>query len=249
MTERFGLLDEISYSQLKEVIKRYNSEPAFKEPNGDPLYLETIKKRNVWDNLDRINVDDIINVVLNFLNKWKCRLSYRCAPELQKALQETHILFQLLKDEKLKIENVNFDEIVGTTGKSVKKIIKEIFNTISIVKAGRKTVGFTATTKIMHMIIPNLFVMCDEKIREEYGCAGNSEGHLNFLCRMQKATQRIVREKTKVEICKELHHGDRGFTKILDEYNYYTITWQQQKHTRTQNAKSIYELHRMFISH
>jgi hypothetical protein len=44
---------------------------------------------------------------------------------------------------------------------------------------------------------------------------------------MQKATQRIVKEKTKVEICKELHHGDRDFTKILDEYNYYTMTWQK----------------------
>ena len=226
MAEKLGLLDEISYSQLRDTIIRYNSEPSFQEPNGDPLYLETIKKRDVWNSLDKISLDDVINIVLGFLNKWKCRLSYDCASELRTALQKTSNLFQLLKQEKTEIQTVDFSKMVGTSDKSVKKIMKEIFDVLSKVRAGRKTVGFTATTKIMHMVIPNLFVMCDKKIRKKYGCAGNSEGYLNFLHRMQKATQRMTEEKTKVEICEELHHGDRSFTKILDEYNYYTITWQ-----------------------
>lgn len=168
-------------------------------------------------------------VVLNFLNKWACRIPYGCASELQRALQKTHTPFQLLKHKKLEIETVNFDEIIGSNGKSAKDIIKEIFDTPSKVKAGRKTVGFTATTKIMHMVIPDLFVMCDENIREEYGCIGNSEGYLNFLRRMQKSAQKTIKEKTKVEICRELHNCDRDLTKILDEYNYYTITWQLRK--------------------
>lgn len=227
MTERLELLDEISYSRLRDAIKRYNSEPSFQEPNGDPLYLETIKKREAWDNLDEISLDDVIKVVLGFLNKWKCRLSYDCASELRTALQKTSNLFQLLTHEKADIQTVDFGKMVGTSGKNVKVIIKEIFDILSKVRADRKTVGFTATTKIIHMVAPNLFVMCDEKIREEYGCAGNSEGYLNFLHRMQKATQRLTEEKTKVEICEELHYSDRDFTKILDEYNYYTITWQK----------------------
>ena len=230
MTEKFGLLDEISYSQLRDAIRRYNSEPSFQEPNGDPLYLETIKKRDVWDAFDEISLDNVINVVLGFLNKWKCRISYACASELRTALQKTSNLIHLLKDERTEIQTVDFDKTVGTSGKSVKKIIREIFDVLSKVRAGRKTVGFTATTKIMHMGFPNLFVMCDEKIREKYGCAGNREGYLNFMRRMQKATRRLTEEKTKVEICEELHHSDRDFTKILDEYNYYTITWQNSVH-------------------
>lgn len=225
MTKRLELLDEISYSQLRDAIRRYNSEPSFQVPNGDPLYLETIKKRNVWDTLAKISLDDVVNVVLGFLNKWKCRLSYDCASELRTALQKTSNLFQLLKHEKTEMQTVDFGKMVGTSGKSVREIIKEIFDVLSKVRADKKTVGFTATTKIMHMVIPVLFVMCDEKIREKYGCAGNSEGYLNFLQRMQKATQRLTEDKTKVEICEELHSGDRDFTKILDEYNYYTITW------------------------
>ena len=229
MTEKFGLLDEISYSQLEDVIGKYNSEPSFQQQNGDPLYLETIKKRSIWDDLVKISLDDLKDVVLNFLNKWACRISYGCASQLQTALQKTHPPFQLLRYKKLEIETVNLDEIIESNGKNVKDIIKEIFDTLSKVKAGRRTVGFTATTKIMHMIIPNLFVMCDENIREAYGCTGNSEGYLNFLCRMQKATQKIIKEKTKVEICEKLHNGDRDLTKILDQYNYYTITWQLRK--------------------
>jgi len=112
----------------------------------------------------------------------------------------------------------------GVTPFRIGDIIKKIFDTLS------EVVGFTATTKIMHMVLPELFVMCDEKIRESYGCAGNSEGYLNFLWRMQESARKFIEEKTKLEICKELHNGDRSLTRILDEYNYYTITWQQREH-------------------
>jgi len=129
----------------------------------------------------------------------------------------------------MKLETVNFDKIIKDDGKTVKDTIKEIFEILSTIKVGKKNVGFTATTKIMHMVIPDLFVMCDGSIRKAYGCEGNSEGYLNFLYRMQKAAQKLIAEKRKAEICKELHNGDRNLTKIMDEYNYYTITWQLRK--------------------
>lgn len=220
----FELLDKINYSQLKGVIDKFNSDPDFKWENGDPLYLETIKKRNVWENLDKISLDDTKDVVLDFLNKWKCRIGYECVPKLQEALIKTHNLFELLKDEKL--EDTDFEKTV--TGAKIKDLIKQIFDILSRVRAGRRTIGFTGTTKIMHMVIPELFIMCDEEIRKAHGCEGNSEGYLNFLCRMQKDAQRFIKEKNKTEICQELHSGDRTFTKILDEYNYYTITFQKR---------------------
>lgn len=139
-------------------------------------------------------MDDVKDVVLNFVNKWRCRIPYVCASELHRVLHKTHILFQLLKEENLQIESIDFDRMLRRRGKSVKNIIRDIFDSISKVKAGRRIVGFTATTKIMHMIIPDLFVMCDG-ISEKHGCAGNKEGYLNFLWRMQKATRIIIREK------------------------------------------------------
>lgn len=45
----FPLLDEIGYSELKAVIEKYKPEPSFQSPSGDPLYLEMIEKRNVWE--------------------------------------------------------------------------------------------------------------------------------------------------------------------------------------------------------
>lgn len=219
------LLDEIDLFQLKDVIERYNSEPSFKVSSGDPLYLETVEKRSVWENLDKISREDVNKIVLNFLNKWKCRIPYKCAPRLQMALQKTHTLFSILKDEKL--EALDFCRVT-VTGDRIKDVIKQIFVVLSKVKVNRKTIGFTATTKIMHMVLPDLFVMCDENIRRAYGCEGNSEGYFNFLRRMQKSAQGLIKEKPKAEICKELHKGDRSLNKILDEYNYYTITWQQR---------------------
>ena len=225
MTEKFPLLDEIDYSQLKNVIEKYNSESSFQQPDGDPLYLEMIGRRDIWESLNAISLNQVINIVLKFLNKWKCRIPYDCARKLQLALREAHELFQLLKN--MKLETVNFDETI-VEGKKVKDIIKDIFDVVSSVKAGKRTLGFTATTKIMHMVVPDLFVMCDEYIREEYGCAANSEGYLIFLSRMQKSIQRLIRERPKNVICQELHNERRSLTKILDEYNYYTITWQKR---------------------
>jgi len=226
MARKFSLLDEADYFQLKNVIEKYNSEPSFQQPDGDPLYLKTIRKRDIWEKLDVITLKQVRETVLDFLNKWKCRISYDCAEKLQEALKQTHELFQLLRD--MKLETVYFNEAI-TGEKRVKDVIKEIFDKISSVKAGKRTIGFTATTKIMHMVVPELFVMCDEYIREEYGCAANSEGYLVFLSRMQKSVQRLIKEKPKDEICKELHNDQRSLTKILDEYNYYTITWQKRR--------------------
>ncbi len=216
------LLDEINLEELFNVIKtKYIPANTF---NGDFKYLNFfLKRRDVWDNLDRISVEDVDCIVLRFLNEWKCRIPYSCNKTLQKALQTSHDKFELIRSENLK--SIEFEKIIKHDGRNVKigNLVEEIFNTLSSVRAGRRTVGYTATTKIMHMVMPELFVMCDKAIREGYGIGDNSRSYLNFLIRMQNATKKFMKE-TEFQLYKKLHNDERSFIKVLDEYNYAVLT-------------------------
>ena len=55
------------------------------------LYKDTLKRRDVWDNLAQIDTQKTECIVLNFLNAWKCRVSYDCSGELAIALKDSAI--------------------------------------------------------------------------------------------------------------------------------------------------------------
>jgi hypothetical protein len=84
------------------------------------------------------------------------------------------------------IEGANLLAPINVEGKTLRilKLIEKTFDVIQQVRVGRRTIGFTTTSKILHMSIPKFFVMCDEKIRKTYGCEGYATGYRNFVLRM-----------------------------------------------------------------
>ncbi|MDO8528624.1 MAG: hypothetical protein Q7S06_01895 [Nanoarchaeota archaeon] len=87
------------------------------------------------------------------------------------------------------------------------KIIK-IYDTLS------KQVKSVGATKIMHLRVPEVFVLWDRRIREYYGFRSDSaENYIEFLKKMQEKFKDIKLEK-----------NDRSFAKAIDEYNYTRIT-------------------------
>jgi len=88
----------------------------------------------------------------------------------------------LVKIEPLykKFENLNFKTIeIDEYSREIKKIYSELYK--------YKGVKITGTPKLMHLKLPKLFVMWDDRIRKHYGFSkGDAEDYLNFLKLMQE---------------------------------------------------------------
>lgn len=212
-------------------IKRFQKIVGEVYPNQDGIskgeqeYDECVRHREFWDNLHKIRLEDTEKVVLPFLGKWNCRLPYDCASELTSTLQKTEQLIQPLR--KLQIEDL---DAMGTVqGNEIASkpfcLIEEAFSNISKVKSGRRTVGFTATSKILHMAIPSFFTMSDEKIRKHYGFEGNSAGYVNFMLTMNLLAQDLIEQVgNKQSLLNSSQFRKRTLARLLDNYNYTVFT-------------------------
>ena len=75
------------------------------------------------------------------------------------------------------------------------------------------------------MVIPELFVMWDEKISENYGCSRDAEGYFEFLCKMKAEANEIIKTYSedkkigKIEAKKKICEI-KTLPKLIDEYNY-----------------------------
>lgn len=194
--------------------------------DGEAQYEECLKQREIWDDLGNINQRHVEQILIPFLNKWKCRLPYQCAQRLTSVMQETEQWLPNLRG--LHIEDVDFlaPIKVGSEAMRVFALVEKIFAPIQLVKAGRRTVGFTATSKILHMAIPELFVMCDKRIREKYGCEGNAAGYANFMLRMNLLASDLISQAhgNKQSILDCSQWKGRTLARLLDNYNYTTYT-------------------------
>lgn len=208
----------IDLSDFIKKVRDYQSSPYAQEN----LYSETLKQRDIWDKLAEINEQKTRDTVLYFLNAWKCRLSYVCAPDLADALRDSSKL--LSSFSKRNLQEVSLDFLIADNS------IEEVFRNIASVKAGRRTVGATATTKILHMVNPHFFVMADENTRFGNGCCDNELGYVNFMWRMKlfcdslmkeyMSSRKVFKEKAFPNLASECQSAATTWPKLIDEYNW-----------------------------
>jgi N-glycosylase/DNA lyase len=80
----------------------------------DISYKMAIKKREVWENFNSITEEQVKDVILKFLNAWRCRISYKRVPELlMEACKKTCEYLDELKSEN-----------ILTIGKDTVKLLK-----------------------------------------------------------------------------------------------------------------------------
>jgi len=98
--------------------------------------------------------------------------------------------------------------------------ILEIFkNFVDVVK-------YTGTSKLLHILNPEFFMIWDQAVRHGYGCSYNEEGYFNFLFRSQKEIQELLKtykaDKGNIKnISKKAYKGkEKTILKLLDEYNW-----------------------------
>ena len=185
-------------------------------------YRQILNRLDIWNNLAEID-DSKTTCILEFLNRWKCRLSYDCNSSLARTLRETSE--SLLKLKSYRLEEVSFDSLVDHLDD-----IKVVFRGIASIRGGAKTVGATATSKILHLVNPRFFMMSDRNIRHGYRCSDDEVGYAKFMRHMKLFADALLREYSLMRnipmnsvfptLVSECKSRATTIPKLLDEYNW-----------------------------
>lgn len=208
----------VNLEDFVEKVRAYQSS----EYALEDLYKRMLGRRDIWDRLGGID-ETKTNDVLKFLNQWKCRVKYDCTPILARTIRECSELVSRFGNHQL--QEVKLESLIAGS-----ETIQELFKKIASVPAGRRTVGATATSKILHLANPNFFIMSDENIRDGYGCSDNEFGYVNFMWRMKLFGDAIIHEYSTLRnvsmhlafarLVSECTSAATTLPKLLDEYNW-----------------------------
>ncbi|WP_456472867.1 hypothetical protein [Methanocaldococcus sp.] len=218
-----------------KVYKKYN--------NIYRRYKGFIRMINIW--MDRYELDDVIyekivkeldwrtltpriayNIV-RFLELWRVRNPPREPRDIKKLVNviksnSVQRYLNILKGKSLTTLNID----------KYKKPIEYLYTELQNIKG----VGPTAVTKILHLLNPHVFVMWDEKIRTHYGIKNEnptSEDYIKFMKKMKCLALKFLKYYARDNNIKNLeyaerkiskHHRNKPLSKLIDEYNWLTIT-------------------------
>ena len=182
--------------------------------------------RSKWDqpsNLDEYEVEK----VKKFVNGKLLAKMQATSEDILGALKDTLPCLNELRRKT--IVNVNFDKRIGN--ETVGCLIGRCFDKLARCNP-RNNNEATGTSKVLHIIYPELFVMWDVAIRGGYGYGSNYEGkqYVSFLRRMQMlANYAIEQVKKECDVSRdkaitELKCEGHTLAKTLDEYNYVKFT-------------------------
>lgn len=209
----------ITLEEFKKVVSKF----------GDNSAYDKILARDTPKNFRNPSKEDI-KEILDFLNSWQCRI-----PKVDGEASIKRAIGNMAKS----VSDL-MDCELGSLDEDRLKIIKKIFASISSEEAGKRTIGPTAASKIMHILLPKICVMWDDGISSHYGFAHNAEGYIRFLSEMKELrtvvlddyTRRYGADEQNAEkrICDKLKK--KYFTKLIDEYNYGIAEGRIEKWTR-----------------
>jgi len=214
---------------------------------GDKDYRD-IAHSQVLSNLqvDPGNVDlqQIQTGVTKFLNRWKCRIpnNRQSAKDLRNAIQGLVPYLQALKG--FDIDSIDFNQnlVVNGNPSTVNQAIEHCYTNL---KGIVYRFAATATSKLLHILQPNLFVMWDDPILRDYHkdnlqITDNGQGYRIYLQEMNKMAKQVCQnfqeatlnppsdtKNPAVYLSKQLEYDyPKTLAKYLDEYNWVRITYK-----------------------
>jgi hypothetical protein len=156
---------------------------------------------------------EVESILHPYLLKWGRMgrvLGYRGCERIGKKLKEMKLQFDDFHQLTLSI--IDLDQM----SKKIEDVYDELLNAKWKSKKGRtKRVGPTATSKVLHIATPDLFMIWDREIRNSYGFQDSGKEYLPFLANMQNWLKKLG---TTVENLQN-EYG-KSCTKIIDEYNW-----------------------------
>jgi transposase len=214
----------VKYRALIRAVKTYAA------MGYDGLYLDSVT-RPEWQRLPMLTNQEILNIVITFLNKWRCRIpkTVNVATALSEAFRDTASLIDALQGPRL--EDIDLASLVEARSERLTcaRAIAAIFD--RLVAVGSRF-SHVAAVKTMHMANPGLFVMWDNDIlagqghrQEPYGWfhaykfLPGMQAEANELFEDYRTLDRVSREAAVRGIEKECG-GRKTLAKLIDEYNY-----------------------------
>lgn len=214
----------------------------------DPDY-QTLMKQTQLLNLLRTNPNqleiDVIQkqVIKGFLNRWKCRIpnNPKSANAIRTTLKELSPYLQEIN--KLKIEDIDFSKNVNVNDNTI-TIGQVIEHCYTMVRNIGFKFGATATSKLLHIIQPKLYVMWDKEILKHYRkldrhVSDGGQGYRVYLELMKLMSNQIITNFQVASLNPERqlnqdpatyisvqmnYNPPKTLAKYLDEFNYITIT-------------------------
>jgi len=160
--------------------------------------------------------------IKRFLKDWNPRVPFNFQ-KLKVAMEEAKPAVRIIC--MFSFHHVDLVGTINETELTWHKLITSLFKKFSLV------VKYTNTSKVLHVLVPQIFVMWDQDIREAYGCYKNEEGYYNFHIRMQMELEEVIksyqkdyessREEAVKQICQRFYEaGGHPITRLLDIYNH-----------------------------
>ena len=134
----------MNFKQLFTGVQYYNEH----YPHWTSSYRRLRRRGDeYWLHLERLSEIEVRSEIVRFLNDWLCRVDYRSTASLKQVLDSLPPLYEALEQERLERIDVNVTN---------SKVIENLMNRFLTV---RPKFGSVAASKLMHMAIPDLFVM------------------------------------------------------------------------------------------
>jgi hypothetical protein len=205
MTKFLKAPDREEFSKL---VKLYENEYK----GLDRIYLNALEifKGNVISTFSYYEVESILHLYLLKWGRMGRVLGYRGCKRIGEKLREMEPQFAGF--QQLTLSTIDLNHM----SKKIEDIYNELLNAKWESQKGRtKRVGPTATSKVFHMVTPDLFMIWDRRIRNRYGFQDSGEEYLRFLANMQNWLKRL---SPTIETLQN-NYG-KSCTKIIDEYNW-----------------------------
>jgi hypothetical protein len=161
--------------------------------------------------------------LVDFLNRWACRLSTLKTPELIAGWARGHIT-HLERLEPLTIGDADLPDHAEELGALHDDLIAQV-------KAGGvPNMSDAAASKTLHLLIPELFVMWDKEIkRSSPGGYGAYQRQMHALAGRLAAEAEVAIDELETRLQEQLgYRGRKPLTKYLDEYNWFEAVGREQ---------------------
>lgn len=194
---------------------------AYSKIMTNDVFLEKLRNHP-----DELSTEEISEALINFLNEWRCRLADSpgtCQAIKQQLVEQTEDA-QALSGETIAL--VDFNKAEGA--------IQRLYSSL------RKVRGFgpTTTSKVIHVVNPELFVMWDNDILKRYKgldrrITDSPAGYVQVLRTMQDLALQVEADfqkyytSVRVEgfLSEKLRYKPKkSLATFVDEFNWITYT-------------------------
>lgn len=157
------------YSEFMGGIQYFYEKWPSSRGNPEHKYSGLRARRDkYWLHLENLSESQIRNQILDgFLNTraWGCRIPRKSVPDLKRTLDQLPEYYAALSSAR--IEDIDFQSHVALKGSQVSAAYV-IDSIVSLFRQIKPKFGLVPASKLMHMALPNFFVMLDKGIREKY---------------------------------------------------------------------------------